>query len=469
MHDYLFPITVVRFAFVLGVVVSILLYERRHLTTGSIVVPGYVAVFMLMPSVLLATLVNAAVSYLVVNKLLLRWFLLYGRTKFTILALVSITLQAVMLKASPSGAWLWEADVPLFVGVGYVVPALIAHDMARQGIAKTAGSVLLASAIVAVPIVGGVVLRLPEVTQLSPFRPISRMHLEAGWIPLAIVLSAAAAWAVARNYGLRSGGFVGAALVAIFAVNPWQVLFLGLVAVITHQVVTRVLMTRLILFGRRKFASMLMISSAIVWVAIWAGQRFFPLPVQEHLGVASLALTPLFLPGLIANDMQRASVARVLAGVTLASTCVLTVTWSVQALVTRQPQAPVRTVVAATTACVVFAPQLLGIVTSIVTQVRALTWPRRLVPDPVQAGPAVAPLPVIAVAASTLLEPVPTAAPGVHPARPFGHRPAPVTATDPNAWLAGRRQAIALADRPAKHLVPSKGYRPRHLATTGTR
>ena len=40
MHDYLFTTEVVRFAFMFGVAVSMILYERRHLTTGSIVVPG---------------------------------------------------------------------------------------------------------------------------------------------------------------------------------------------------------------------------------------------------------------------------------------------------------------------------------------------------------------------------------------------------------------------------------------------
>ena len=56
MHDYLLSTEWVRFAFVLGIAVSMILYERRHLTTGSIVVPGYIAVFMIHPLVLVAAL-----------------------------------------------------------------------------------------------------------------------------------------------------------------------------------------------------------------------------------------------------------------------------------------------------------------------------------------------------------------------------------------------------------------------------
>ena len=466
VHDYLFPIEVVRFAFVAGVVVSMLLYERRHLTTGSIVVPGYVAVFLLLPSVIVATMLNAALSYLLVNKVLMRWFLLYGRAKFTILAIISISVQTLMLKVSPSGPWLWEADVPLCVGVGYVVPALIAHDMGRQGIAKTAKSVMLASVIVGMPILLAAALHLPEVTSLAPFQPISQSHLAAGWIPLAILLSAVAAWAVARNYGLRSGGFVGAALVAVFAVNVWQVLFVAAVAIGTNLIVTRVLMTRLILFGRRKFASMLMLSSAIVWITVWTGQQIFPFALQEHLGVSSLALTPLFLPGLLANDMQRASIARVLAGASVASIFVLSTTWTIQSLVTRDPQPAVRTVVAAVATCVVFGPQLRTGARLFVTDLR--TFPRRIwghLLPPLEEPSAAAPLAAVVA---------PHLTPGTgrpstpHAARPLGHRGPVPSPANRSEWLAGRRQAAALAPPlPPKHLAgPSAlAYRPRHLAS----
>ncbi len=70
MHDYLLSSEWVRFAFVFGVAVSMLLYERRHLTTGSIVVPGYIAVFIIHPPVLIATFANALITYWLVNHVL---------------------------------------------------------------------------------------------------------------------------------------------------------------------------------------------------------------------------------------------------------------------------------------------------------------------------------------------------------------------------------------------------------------
>jgi poly-gamma-glutamate biosynthesis protein PgsC/CapC len=151
VHDYLFPSEVVRFAFVFGVVVAMLLYERRHLTVGSIVVPGYIAIFIVAPMVLFITFLNAGITYLLMNKLIRRRFLLYGRSKFTVMALISIAMQSVLLRVTPAGPWLWESDFPLFVGAGYVVPALIAHDMGRQGVQRTIKAVMLAGAIVATP------------------------------------------------------------------------------------------------------------------------------------------------------------------------------------------------------------------------------------------------------------------------------------------------------------------------------
>lgn len=333
MHDYLFSVEVVRFAFIAGVAISMMLYERRHLTTGSIVVPGYLAIFLIFPSVIAATLANAFASYAFVNKLLPRWVLLYGRTKFTVLAVVSIAIQAVMLKLSPSGPWLWEDDVPIIVGVGYVIPALIAHDMGRQGIVKTMKSIAMAAGLVAIPIVFALLIGLPGVNDLSPLEGFGETHLAASWVPVAILLSAAASWGVATNYGMRSGGFVGGAFVAVFTADPWQIALALGGAFATYLVVTKLLMPRLILFGRRKFATMLMLSSLMVWTALWFGDEVLSLSVSNHMRVSSLALTPLFLPGMLANDMQRTSPRRVLLGLSLAAGFVLTTTWWMYATV----------------------------------------------------------------------------------------------------------------------------------------
>lgn len=326
MHDYLFSIEVVRFAFVAGIVVSMVNYERRHLTTGSIVVPGYIAVFLLQPAVLVATFLNAFVSFWIVNRILPKWFLLYGKNKFAVLALISIGLQTAMLKLSPSGSYLWEKDVPLLIGAGYVVPALIAHDMARQGIKKTIKSVILAGAIVALPIGYAVWFDLPGVNELAPLVGFGVSAIQVAWIPFAVMLSALVAWALLKNHGLRSGGFIGAAYLGMLSIQPMQVVFALGVGFVTYLIVTRLLMPWMILFGRRKFATMLMVAALLSWSLMWAGTALLGFQVNYYMSLGSIALTPLFLPGLLANDMHRATPLRVVGGVALGASFVIPLT-----------------------------------------------------------------------------------------------------------------------------------------------
>jgi poly-gamma-glutamate biosynthesis protein PgsC/CapC len=333
VHDYLFSSEIVRFAFLFGIVTSMLLYERLHLTTGSIVVPGYIAIFLVYPLVIVATFLNAIISYLLMNKVIRRKFMLFGRTKFTVMALISISIQAMMLKLSPQGRWLWEEQIPLFVGAGYVVPALIAHDMGRQGIKRTTKAVLLAGVIVATPIAVALLLNLPGVNDLAPLTGFGSMSIVSRWVPLAVLLSAGASWAVTTNYGLKSGGFVGAAYIGMFMGDPYQVAVAFGVAIVSFVFVRTVLMRWLILFGRRKFSAMLLTSSLISWTLLWTGSQFFSARVTSHLDLASLALTPLFVPGLLANDMDRTSPQKVVLGVSLAAGFVVPTTWWVQSLV----------------------------------------------------------------------------------------------------------------------------------------
>ncbi|HSJ91721.1 MAG TPA: poly-gamma-glutamate biosynthesis protein PgsC/CapC [Ilumatobacter sp.] len=358
MHAYLLSSEWVRFAFVLGIAVSMVMYEKRHLTTGSIVVPGYIAVFILHPLVIVATFVNALATFAFVNHFLRRYVLLYGRTKFTILAVTSTAIQTVMLHATPSGPWLWESDVPLFVGVGYIVPALIAHDMARQGIRKTTTSVLAAGAIVATPIALAIAFEIPGVNELAPIEGYGQIAIAARWIPVAMALAVVGSWAVARNYGLRSGGFVGAAFAGMFMGNPTQVAIALGIAAITWLLVTGILMRHMILFGRRKFSSMLIISSMLSWWSLWIGDNLFGPTWQQNYGVGSLALTPLLLPGLLANDAQRTSPRRVLAGLALVASFTVSTTWWVQTTVETSTLDLGWKVLAATTAMFLFKPQL---------------------------------------------------------------------------------------------------------------
>jgi hypothetical protein len=119
----------------------------------------------------------------------------------------------------------------------------------------------------------------------------------------------------------------------MFMADPYQVLVAFTIAFVTFLVVRYGLMNVLILFGRRKFSAMLLTSSMLSWTLLWAGPTFLSARVTNHLDLASMALTPLFVPGLLANDMDRTSPLRVVAGCGLAAAFVVPTTWWIQSIV----------------------------------------------------------------------------------------------------------------------------------------
>ncbi|MDJ0924480.1 MAG: poly-gamma-glutamate biosynthesis protein PgsC/CapC [Acidimicrobiia bacterium] len=333
MHDYLFDINTVRFAFVIGVLASVYVYERHHITSGSIVVPGYVAVFVLQPLIVLITLLNALFSYWVVNHVIAKRFLLDGRNKFSTIMIISATVQVALLQASPATPYLWESSIPLLVGVGYLVPALIAHDFGRQGIKLTLRAVGMASALVAVPMTLAIMF-FPDVEASRRLAGFGVLAFPPEWIPLAVLLSAAAAWALQYNYGFRSAGYVGAAYLAMLTTSPINLIFLGLIGFVAWVLVTRVFMRTMIVFGRRKFALMMVSASVISWAGVWIATGLFDMSVAAYESMATVALTPLFVPGLIANDLERSSPFLVFSGLIYSVSFVLTTTWIVVTAVT---------------------------------------------------------------------------------------------------------------------------------------
>ena len=332
MHDYLFDINTVRFAFIVGVLASVFIYERHHITSGSIVVPGYVAVFVLQPLVLLVTFLNALFSYWVVNRVLAKRLLLDGRNKFSTVMIISAAVQVILLKVSPETPYLWESSIPLLVGVGYLVPALIAHDFGRQGIKLTMRAVGMASALVAVPMTLAIMF-FPDAQAGARLAGFGVLAFPPEWIPFSVLLSAAAAWALQYNYGFRSAGYVGAAYLAMLTTSPINLIFLVAIGLAAWLLVTRVFMKTMIVFGRRKFALMMVSASIISWAGVWVSTGVFNLSVASYESMATVALTPLFVPGLIANDVERSSPFLVMSGLVYSVSFVLTTTWIVVAIV----------------------------------------------------------------------------------------------------------------------------------------
>ncbi|HWR12263.1 MAG TPA: poly-gamma-glutamate biosynthesis protein PgsC [Rectinemataceae bacterium] len=127
----------------LSIILGFLASEFLGLSAGGLVSPGYLAFYLEQPLRLLSTMGLAIIIYFLV-RILQRFMIIYGRRRFMAAVLLSLI-----------GTWVFErvffyADA---IGedirvIGYIIPGLIANDMLKQGVAKTAAMVLLVAVIV---------------------------------------------------------------------------------------------------------------------------------------------------------------------------------------------------------------------------------------------------------------------------------------------------------------------------------
>lgn len=315
MHEYFFRPEVVRVALVVGVVVSILFYERVQLTTGGAIVPAYLAMFLPAPVYIITTIGAGYLTYVIVNRVIGSRRILYGRRKFEVEMLVGLGLVAVgtVLALVVGGANPLLAGLS---GIGFLVPGVLAHDMFRQKPRKTIIAVLVTTGIVAaIMFVFASLLEISPAAgrfELAPFD--DRFGYPIQLLLVGVGASVVIGMLTFSRLGLRSGGFVSGAYLALLLVRPLDLLFAAVVAALTYVVVVHLVMPNLLIFGRRKLSAMVLVGAVLAWTAevvvvAATGGAFTPW--------AGFTLMTLMVPALLANDMQRQGVERTIWGVTI--------------------------------------------------------------------------------------------------------------------------------------------------------
>lgn len=302
VHDYLFRPEVVRVALVASVIISMLFYERIQLTTGGAIVPAYLALHLPAPLFVVSTIAAAYVTYLLVNRVLARRTILYGRRKFEVEILVGL---AVITLAAGLGAWLGRVDTALIglSGIGFLVPGILAHDMSRQRPGKTVVAVVATSLLlgVFVFVFGSLISIAPVPTEQAPSLA-SVVGFSRDLLFPAAAASVGIGMLVFARLGLRSGGFITGAYLALVAPRWFDLVFALVVAVATWFVVVHLLMPRLLLFGRRKLSTMVLVGAILAWsaeIAVTAATDGAYVPWR------GLTAITLMVPALLANDAQR--------------------------------------------------------------------------------------------------------------------------------------------------------------------
>ena len=322
MHDYLFRPEVVRVALVTSIIISMLFYERVQLTTGGAIVPAYLALHLPAPLFIVATLAAGYLTYLLVNRVLARRRILYGRRKFEVEILVGL---AVITLAAGVGTGLGRID-PLLVGlsgIGFLVPGILAHDMSRQRPGKTVLAVLATTGLlgVFVFVFGSLLTIAPFPTSQTP-----SLSTVVGF-PRELLFPAAAVsvgigMLVFSRIGLRSGGFITGAYLALVAPRWPDLVFALVVAGGTWFVVVHLLMPRLLLFGRRKLSTMVLIGAILAWTA----ELLVTATTDgDYVPWRGLTAITLMVPALLANDAQRQGWEKTLWGAGLTGTGVYAV------------------------------------------------------------------------------------------------------------------------------------------------
>jgi poly-gamma-glutamate biosynthesis protein PgsC/CapC len=110
---------------IVGIALSLIFYELTGISPSGIIVPGYIALCLQVPSRIGYTFFVVGIA-LGIYKILSRWTILYGRRRFAIMILLSFTVNAAIVKM---GLLSHNPGI-----IGNIVPGLIALEWERQGI-----------------------------------------------------------------------------------------------------------------------------------------------------------------------------------------------------------------------------------------------------------------------------------------------------------------------------------------------
>jgi poly-gamma-glutamate biosynthesis protein PgsC/CapC len=271
MYDYSISNELARLTIILGIVVSTIIYKRTGLTLGGVIICGYLALFVGQPLHIIVTLAIAYITYQIVYKILQKRFMLNGRKLFEIEILVGLIFQVLWITIIRLFVTI-NIDLTILYGIGFVLPGVIAHDMGRQGARNTIGSILLGVSIVALiifplsaieEVLPNLFLRTsPPLLHTQPYTYTYPIQL----LPLGIIVSVILDLLAYSKFKVRSGGFVTAAYLALFAARPLDLVFVIVASLLTF-VFVQLLTSRMVLaFGRTKLGMMILSGVVISWV-----------------------------------------------------------------------------------------------------------------------------------------------------------------------------------------------------------
>ena len=128
--------SLVSIALIIGICLSLLFEEFFGITPGGMIVPGYLALRCNDIATLILVVGVSLLTFLIVEKILMRFMTIFGKRKFAFTMIISIVLCMLVNVVFPS-----FIKLPFFSfdlnGIGAITPALLSNNYSRQGIGYT--------------------------------------------------------------------------------------------------------------------------------------------------------------------------------------------------------------------------------------------------------------------------------------------------------------------------------------------
>lgn len=130
---------------VVGVAVSLFIEEFVGVNTGGMIVPGILAMNINKVDILIYIFLLSIITHLIVDKVLTKHMILYGKRKFAITIMIAILLKLMFDQLY----FFMPFATVAFRGAGVIAPALLANTYSKQGIEYTVPAAIISMFIVA--------------------------------------------------------------------------------------------------------------------------------------------------------------------------------------------------------------------------------------------------------------------------------------------------------------------------------
>lgn len=128
-------------AIIIGTVLSLIVDELFGIQCGGYIVPGYLAMVCDDFAYVLMVFALSLIVYLIINYVLPKFVILFGKRKFAVSLILSIVLKLIFECFYP----MLPFAVVGFRGIGAITPSLLANTYSKQSITYTIPATLIVS------------------------------------------------------------------------------------------------------------------------------------------------------------------------------------------------------------------------------------------------------------------------------------------------------------------------------------